>query len=98
MSKTRILDAVRRLDTPAAKSLLDSNPALISAADPSGKNLLHVACMVHHQKLGLPPSASVRLASLLLDQGLEIDAPFGKDACTPLFFAVARGRNPALAK
>jgi ankyrin repeat protein len=43
-------------------------------------------------------AAQVRLAGLLLNRGLEIDEPFGKDACTALFEAVARARSPALVK
>ena len=29
---------------------------------------------------------------------MAIDTPVGKDACTPLFFAVARARNPTLVR
>jgi ankyrin repeat protein len=33
---------------------------------------------------------------LLKRGGFDIDLPVGRDACTPLFFAVARARNTAL--
>jgi len=35
----------------------------------------------------------VRLAALLLDRGIAIDEPYGRDRCTALFEAVARARN-----
>jgi ankyrin repeat protein len=66
--------------------------------DPTGRNLLQIACC-------MPPGAGkgssvaqVKLARFLLDQGIELDTLVGKDKCTALFFAVARARNPALIK
>jgi ankyrin repeat protein len=38
------------------------------------------------------------MATFLLDRGLEIDVAVGADACTALFFAVARARNQTLIK
>jgi ankyrin repeat protein len=38
------------------------------------------------------------MANVLLDRGLQIDQPVGKDRCTALFCAVARARNTALIK
>ena len=46
----------------------------------------------------MPESASARMATFLLDRGLEIDVAVGADACTALFFAVARARNQTLIK
>src|SRR5262245_29335197 len=36
------------------------------------------------------PKAQVRLSNALIERGLPVDEPFGRDKCTPLFEAVAR--------
>ena len=91
MSKGRILDAVRRLDIEAVRTLLDEKPALADVRDRQDRNLLHIACSA-------PGAEAMRMATLLLDRGFDIEALSGRDRCTPLFFAVARARNPNLAK
>jgi len=98
MSKGRVIDAVESLDAPAVRSLIDSRPELLHATNPRGFGLLHLACAASCPRLGLPESAAVRLVDLLLDRGLDIEAPVGKDKCTVLFFAVARGRNLAVTR
>jgi ankyrin repeat protein len=98
MSKTRIIAAVRRFDVTSTKELLQRGPALLHVADRRGFNLLHLACSTSPASLKMPLSASVRMAEFLLDRGVEIDSPVGRDACTPLFFAVQRARNPLLVK
>jgi ankyrin repeat protein len=91
MSKTRILDAVRRLDIAETRALLDAKPALADVRDASDRNLLHIACSVQDP-------AATRMAAFLLDRGFDVEALSGRDRCTPLFFAVARARSPKLAK
>jgi ankyrin repeat protein len=98
MSKTRLLEAVKHLDVAAARRLLDADPSLVTVTERDGRNLLHLACSASPELRGVPRSVSTRLAALLIDRGLDIDTPIGRDACTPLFFAVARARNPLLAK
>ena len=98
MSKTAIIDAVRNLDLDATKRLLETRPTLLAVSDRQDQNLLHIACAASTAKLEVPKGRQVRLASFLLERGLEIDTPVGRDACTPLFFAVARARNLALVK
>src|SRR5262245_58997397 len=44
------------------------------------------------------PRAQVRLSNALIERGVPVDEPFGRDKCTPLFEAVARARNLALVK
>ncbi|MBM4188483.1 MAG: hypothetical protein FJ206_14365 [Gemmatimonadetes bacterium] len=97
MSKTALIDAVRRLDHAAVRRLLDANPGLLAARDRRGYNLLHLACSAS----AADPSGKkrqVHIADALLSRGLPIDAPVGPDACTPLFFSVARARNTPLAR
>src|SRR5215510_11187708 len=38
MSKTRIIEAVRKLDLESIKKLLDDNPSLLSVTDRMGRN------------------------------------------------------------
>jgi ankyrin repeat protein len=98
MSKTRIIDAVRHLDLDTARTLLTATPALLTVTDRQGRNLLHLACSVCCPAVNLPESTAARLVTFLLDRGMEIEAPMGRDKCTPLFFAVARGRTTTLIK
>jgi ankyrin repeat protein len=98
MSKARVFEAVKRLDVEAAKALMDAKPALLSATDRQGRTLLHLACAADCAKLGVPEAEAARMVNFLLDRGLEIDSPIGRDKVTPLFAAVARGRNSTLVK
>jgi ankyrin repeat protein len=98
MSKAAIIEAVRTLDLPAARRLLEAKPALLATTNSEGRNLLHLASAVSLDDLRLSSRSQVQFVSFLLDRGFEIDLPVGRDKCTPLFFAVARARNPALVK
>lgn len=100
MSKAAIIAAARELDLEATKRLLMEKPDLITVADRKreNQNLLHLACAVLPEKLGKSQAAQTRYVRFLLDQGVDIDTPVGRDACTPLFFAVARARNRLLVK
>ena len=97
-SKTRLIEAVRALDLESVRDLLDAKPSLLEATDRQGRNLLHLACGASCRDLQVPEALSARVVSLLLDRGLAIDEPYGRDKCTALFEAVARGRNPTLVK
>ena len=98
MSKTRIIECAKALDLPALKALLEAKPALLNVTDREGRNLLHLACSASPAKQKVSAAAAARVVDFLLDRGLDIDIPVGRDACTALFFAVARARSAALAK
>lgn len=98
MSKARIIESVRNLDLASTKTLLEANPLLLAVTDRQGRNLLHLACSASCPNLNVSESVSARFVNFLLDRGLDIESPIGRDACTALFFAVARGRNPTLVK
>ena len=98
MSKGRLIEAVQNLDLRTTSKLLDAKPALLSVTDRQGRNLLHLACSASCKELKVPESMSARMVNFLLDLGMDIDSPMGRDKCTALFFAVARGRNPTLVK
>jgi len=98
-SKTALIDAVKRLDAGTVAVILDAKPELLRVMDDRQRNLLHLACAVPPAKRARSDDAAqVRLADLLLDRGMEIDTPYGRDACTALFEAVARARSLALVK
>ena len=100
MSKTRMIEAVKELDTSAVRDLLAAEPDLLSVTDRRGFNLLHLACCVPCADLGIAESVSAKMVTLLLDSGLDVEStlPPAQDRCTALFFAVARGRNATLIK
>ena len=96
MSKSRVIECAKALDLPALEALLEAKPALLNVTDREGRNLLHLACSAPAAKQKV--SAAAGVVDLLLDRGLEIDTPVGRDACTALFFAVARARSAPLVK
>ena len=98
MSKAAIIEAVRTLDLAGARRLLEARPALLATTDREGRTLLHLASSVDVGDRRRSSRSQVRFVSFLLDRGFEIDLPVGRDKCTPLFFAVARARNPALVR
>ena len=98
MSKTKIIESTKSLDLASIKELVGAKPSLLNVADRSGRKLLHIACAVSCKQLGVPNAEAARVVAFLLDRGMPIDEPFGKDACTPLFEAVARGRNPTVVR
>ena len=98
MSKAAIIEAVKALDLAAARRLLDAKPALLTSTDREGRNLLHLASSVYVDDFRLPSRTQIQFVTFLLERDFEIDLPVGRDKCTPLFFAVARAKNPALVK
>lgn len=100
MSKTRIIEAVQKLDLESTKSLLDAKPALLTVVNRQGRNLLHLACGASCSRLKVPEKTAARMVNFLLDRGLDIEEPgvSGKDPCTPLWFGVAFGRNLTVVK
>ena len=99
-SKTRIIEAVKALDLPEVKRILEQKPELLRVWNNQGRNLLHLACSVDCEELKLPESTATRMVAFLLDKGLDIEEEGGSssDLCKPIWFAVCRGRNHALVK
>jgi ankyrin repeat protein len=98
VSKTRIIESVKRLDLKTTRELLDAKPALLAVRNPKGHNLLHLACSASCERLKVPETDAVRMVTFLLDRGMDIEEKVGRDQCPPLFFAVASGRNTAVVK
>ena len=100
MSKTRIIEAVQKLDLETTKELLEAKPSLLKVINRQGRNLLHLACGASCARLKVPESKAAAMVNFLLDQGMDIEEEglSGRAPCTPLWFAVAFGRNLTVAK
>ena len=98
MSKARIIESIKNLDLETTRGLVDVKPALLTTTDRQGRTLLHLACAADCAALGVPETQASRMAGFLLDRGLDIESPIGRDKVTALFTAVARGRNPTLVR
>jgi uncharacterized protein len=100
-SKTSILAAVKALAWRDVADGLDEAPELIRFRDSSGRSWLHLCCGRPIMKDRGKTLASIKLAKLLLQRGLDLnEAAFteGEWRATPLWYAIAFGRNHALAK
>jgi ankyrin repeat protein len=99
VSRARLFRSLKALDVDAVAELLAGDPTLLRAVDDRRRTPLHFLC-------SLPPAAkagdrAARLARHLLDAGADIDAPaFTEGAwhATPLWYAVSRGENIAMAR
>src|SRR5580658_3071057 len=99
-SKTRMLALVKAFDWVAIERALVETPSLLDVRDQRGRTWLHLCCAT-------PPTsaartaASIKTAEVLISAGLDIsDAAFTEEdwRATPLWFAIGRGRNQALAR
>jgi ankyrin repeat protein len=100
MSKTRMIEAVKKLEFETVRTLLAADARLLRVTDRRGFNLLHIACCVPCAELGVPESHAAKMVNLLLDEGLDVESklPARQEGCTALFFAVARARSATLIK
>jgi uncharacterized protein len=101
-SKSALFDAAKAWDAAPVKALIEACPDLVRAVDPKGRAALHLACAVKPGAPHLGEANGVKTVTALLEAGadLEFAAPGEEDEedfrATPLWFAVARGENPAL--
>jgi hypothetical protein len=90
---------VKRWDAPAVGAMLDAAPELAGVRDERGRNWLHVCCGVALGQGGA--AVSIATADALLTRGFDINAAAfteGDWQATPLWYAIGRGRNLALAE
>lgn len=100
-SVTHLKDQVRAWRCEAVREILVRTPALAGHRDARGRNWLHLACMVEPAPPGRTVADGLATAEALLDLGFGLDeAAFteGEWKATPLWHAVSRGRNLALAR
>jgi hypothetical protein len=101
VSKTKLLAMVKALDSSGVAQALRESPALIDYRDKRGRNWLHLCCGIDIKGSEKRASDSIKIAAALLAAGIAIDQEAfveGKWKATPLWFAVARGRNLRLAE
>jgi uncharacterized protein len=100
VSKTRLMELVKAFDAEAVAAALAETPALVGVRDERRRTWLHIAC-ARPPKRPTEVAASIRLADVLIAAGLDIsDAAFTEEdwRATPLWCAIGRGRNLALAE
>ena len=100
-SRTRLTAEIRGFDVAAAIASLSEDPELLPHTDQRGRSWLHLVASVNlSEHPELDPAASIELAEYLIKLGLPINgAAFSEGTwqATPLWYAVARGRNQPLA-
>ena len=99
-SKTALAEAVKAFRVEAVEAALDQTPRLIEVRNERGRNWLHL-CAMTPAKGPSKRARSIALADLLLGRRLGLDEPAfteGPWRATPLWHAIAFGRNLALAE
>lgn len=99
VSKTSLLEDVKRFDWKAVDAALESRPDLLGHREAREKNWLHVLCATPLK--GRKPTASIKTADVLLAHGIDLHAPAfteGNWKATPVWWCVAWGRNLRLAE
>ena len=101
VSKTAMTALVRDFRWKEIDEALAENPDLLSVRDERGRNWLHLCCSVSLKNRKSKANDSVRSAEVLLRRGLHINHEAfteGDWKATPLWYAIARGQNLALAE
>lgn len=104
MSKTALFDAAKRWDASRVAQLASQSPDLVGATDPRGRTALHLCAARPLEQAGDAAAASIATATALLRAGAKLDAiheiPDDGEIfrATPLWYAVARGKNLPLVK
>ena len=103
-SKTSLTERVKAFDVAGVCADLDARPDLLDVRDERGRTWLH---LIAAQPVGGDAgkaAASVEIAKALLERGLDMndaaftEGPNGEWRATPLWYAVSRGENLALAR
>ncbi len=100
VSKTRMRELVVGFRARDVAEALRDHPELLRVRDPRGRNALHLCCGTSVEK-GRTAQASIQTADVLIEAGLDLDGEAFREGswkATPLWYAVARGRNAALVR
>jgi ankyrin repeat protein len=101
ISKTSLLAYVIAFRWREVREGLAENPKLTHLRDQRGRNWLHLCCGVNARQKRLKPEHGIRTSEVLLEAGLDLNEEAfreGQWKATPLWYAVARGENLALAR
>ena len=99
VSKTGMLALVKAFRWNDVDAGLRERRDLLAFRDERGRNWLHVCCATKAPGPKVPDS--IRTAEVLLAHGLDVDREAfteGTWSATPLWYAIGRGRNLALAE
>jgi hypothetical protein len=99
ISRTALLERVKAFDVDGVRRGVAASPGLLAWRDERGRSFLHIVCATP-PKTPAQTAASIAIADVLIAAGLDIsEAAFTEDEwrATPLWCAIGRGRNHALA-
>ena len=100
-SPAKLRQAVREHRADDIVAILKDAPDLLADRDERGRNLLHLCCGVDVARRNLRPEPSLRTADVLIAAGLDLNQEAFREGtwrATPLWYAIARGRNLKLAE
>lgn len=104
MSKTALFKAAWNWDTAALARVLERSPALVEALDASGRRALHVCAKRSWPQHRAESDQGLESLRMLIEAGTPADVvqPIPEDhgifPATPLWYAVAHGRNPLMTR
>lgn len=104
MNRKRFFDAAAHWDVETVLAGLREDAALARVVDERGRTALHRCARTDGAKEGRDAGESLRVAKALLKAGADpnavhdVPAEGGSFKATPLWYAVAWGRNPGLVK
>jgi len=104
LDKRAFIQSVRNWQADAVTIALAIDPGLANHTDKIGKTPLHHCCEIYAKKFGLSVDDSLKTAQALLFAGADVNAvriiiDDGEEFhATPLWYAVAWGRNYDLAR
>jgi len=104
MDKRAFIQSVRNWQSDAVKAALDNDPGLANYTDKIGKTPLHHCSEINAKKFRLSVDESLKTARALLHAGADVNAARviiddGEEfLATPLWYAVAWGKNYDLAR
>jgi ankyrin repeat protein len=104
MDQKTFTNLVQTWQAAEVRAALAAKPSFASIVAPNGMTPLHRCCRANLKQSGLPAKASIATAKALIDAGADVNnvriiMDEGEEfRATPLWFAVAWGQNPALAR
>lgn len=104
MIRKTFFDAAARWEVETVVAGLRENRSFARVVDERGRTALHRCARTNGEKDGRDAAKSLKVARALLAAGADVNAVHdipdedGSFKATPLWYAVAWGRNPALVK